>query len=101
MLFRKSKIVDANTSCDDVYIIHFVEHDQTCIVNAPTIDHACMCARQMFHRYTSRPDVYTRAMMYDNNRIAIIMYSNDHEYTCNVMRMRVHDHTRPDEIQMN
>jgi hypothetical protein len=55
----------------------------------------------MFHRYTSRPDVYTRAMMYDNNRIAIIMYSNDHEYTCNVMRMRVHDHTRPDEIQMN
>jgi hypothetical protein len=101
MLFRKSKIVDDHVCNNDVYLIHFVEHEHTCIVNATSIEHACMCARQMFHRYTSSPNIHTRAMMYDNDRIAIILFSNDHEYTCNIMRMRVYDHTRVDEIQMN
>ena len=103
MLFRKSRV--NNTPVVDtmmhVYMLHFVEHDATCIVNAPSMHHAYMCARSLMHRYTDRPDIVQRPLMYDHDRVCIVLYSTDYEYTCNIMRMRAYNHDDPDDIEMN
>lgn len=103
MLFRNKRarpddvcVTHAPDAC--VYMLHYVEHDCVIHVHAPSIEHACACARTHMHTFTSRPDVYTRPLLYNDDRIAIILYGNDHEYTCNIVRMPVYTHDRvPDD----
>jgi len=75
-----------------VYLVHYVEHDKVITINAPDMPFAIRFAREHMHVFTTRPDVYTRPMMYDNERICVMLYGDDHEYTCNIILMNVHDH---------
>ncbi len=106
MLFGRNRTRPVNNVAHDapvhdVYMIHFVEHDKCVHVNAPSIEHAIQCARMLMHHYTDRPDVCARPLMYDNNRIAIVLYSIDYEYTVNVARMHVYSHDMPDDVVFN
>jgi hypothetical protein len=82
-----------NDACSaHVFMIHYVERDRVIICNAPTMQRAITFARDHL-RVIERDDVpCSRPMMYDDDRICVMIYGRDHEYTCNVMKMDVHDH---------
>lgn len=83
-----------NDACPShVFMIHYVERDRVIICNAPTMQRAITFAQDHMHVIEHERVTYSRPMMYDDDRICVMIYGRDQQYTCNVMRMDVHDHT--------
>jgi hypothetical protein len=96
---RRADAAPVDAPVDQVFLAHYVEHDKVITLNAPSIAHAIHAARQHMHVFTQRPDVVARPLMYDDDRIAVIMYGADHEYTLNVIAMPLHMHDRmPEDV---
>lgn len=75
-----------------VYMIHYVEHDHVIMCDAPNIQCAITFARNHMHVFAPDDARSSREMMYDVDRICVMIYGRDMQYTCNVMRMPVHMH---------
>ncbi len=91
-MFGKRRPVPVAVTHDDarahVYMVHYVEHDKVIVCNAPDIQRAITFAREHAH-VIDDARVMSRPMMYDNDRICVMLYGADMQYTCNVMRMDV------------
>lgn len=81
-----------NDAGNHVFMIHYVEHDKVIVCNAPTMQRAITFACDHMRVIIDAPAMYTRPMLYDNDRICVMLYGDDQRYTCNIMRMDVHDH---------
>jgi len=82
------------------FIVHYVEHDKVIVCNAPDMMHAIRFARTHAHVIEPTSKRNTRELMYDNDRICVMLHGDDMQYTCNVMRMPVHDHTTRIDITL-
>ncbi len=76
-----------------VFMIHYVEHDKVIVCNAPTMQRAVTWAQSHMHVVSNDRVPAVRPMYYDDDRICVMLYGMDARYTCNVMRMDVHDHS--------
>ena len=83
-----------------VYMVHYVEHDRVIVCNAPTIQRAITFAQSHAHVIAPDDERISRTMMYDNDRICVMLYGTGMQYTCNIMRMPVHDHMMPAHITL-
>ena len=75
-----------------VYMIHYVEHDHVIMCDAPNIHCAATFARNHMHVFAPDDARSSRDMLYDVDRICVIIYGRDMQYTCNIVRMPVHMH---------
>ena len=75
-----------------VYLIHFVEHDRVIACNAPNIHVACTFAQRHMDVIEPNDAQCLRPMMFDNDRICVMMYGRDQQYTCNIMYAPVYNH---------
>ena len=76
-----------------VFLVHYVEHDRVIACNAPDMMRAITFARTHSHVIEPNTQRIDRCMMYDDDRICVMMYGTDMQYTCNIMHAPVHDHT--------
>lgn len=83
-----------------VFMIHYVEHDKVIVCNAPTIHRAVTWAQQHMYVVSNDRVPCVRPMYYDDDRICVMLYGTGARYTCNVMRMDVHDHMMPAHITL-
>ena len=84
----------------NVYVIHFVEHDKVIVCNAPDMMRAIRFARDHAHVIEPSRTRNTRELMFDNDRICVMMHGDDMQCTCNIMHMPVHDHTMPAHVTL-
>jgi len=73
-----------------VYLIHYVEHDRVIACAAPDMQRAITFARTHARVIEPLDACIDRVMMYDDDRICVMMYGNDMRYTCNIMYSPVH-----------
>lgn len=83
-----------------VFMIHYVERDIVVVCNAPTMQRAITFAQDHMHVVERIRVPYSRPMMYNDDRICVMLYGVDQQYTCNVMRMDVHDHAMRADITL-
>lgn len=86
------RVAPARDDTRNVFMIHYVEHDYVIVCDAPNIYSAITFARNHMHVFAPDDARSSREMMFDNDRICVMMYGNDMRYTCNIMRMPVYMH---------
>ena len=89
---RDLRDVRNDDASSHVFVVHYVERDRVIVCNAPTMQRAITFACDHMQVIENERVTHTRPMMYDNDRICVMLYGRDNEYTCNVMKMDVHNH---------
>jgi len=90
---NRNPVMISRDAPSSVYLVHFVEHDRVIACNAPHIHAAIAFAQRHAHVIEPNNSQSSRPMMFDNDRICIMMYGRDQEYTCNIMHAPVFNHT--------
>ena len=89
---RRPNDIRSDDAPAHVFMIHYVERDRVIVCNAPNMQRAITFAQDHMHVIEGERVMYSRPMLYDNDRICVMIYGHDQQYTCNVMKMDVHDH---------